>query len=424
MKTKLKFSITVLLVLFSISTYSQAPNELYDFYRNDIPIDKFFNDKMLNIFFSNKIGTAFGGSSDLSLQKFYTSLDANDNSLSIGANYNNRGDDSTTKLSWLFSGGIKIKSDNKFATVYENGNFKKNDIGATFKITWIGRGTINIPNNSKTINFKETIKTNQKNLGKKYSKILNKFKSEELTDLNENNDKIRMYYPDIYENSDKLTKDKENELFVDMANEEVDFIEKNNLYSSFWNHWYSLELNVPFGENNYNITSDTLNIKPTKTKFYALNATFTANYMRQFTKGETVFLKLKVNAKKNNNLLVDNPSSLQYQTTALAASGDTVIKDSNDVYVTNYSQFWTGTITAEPALFTLHNTVGFSPALEFNIGYYHNINWKLGIPVSLKDSDGKPKVNFELQWKEVNTLTSSVHLVGISANFLFGELIN
>lgn len=48
----------------------------------------------------------------------------------------------------------------------------------------------------------------------------------------------------------------------------------------------------------------------------------------------------------------------------------------------------------------------------------------MGIPVSLKDKDCKPKVNFELQWKEINTFTSSDHIVGVSVNFLFGDMIN
>lgn len=81
-------------------------------------------------------------------------------------------------------------------------------------------------------------------------------------------------------------------------------------------------------------------------------------------------------------------------------------------------------LTIEPAVFIWKNRIGFSPAIEFNQGTYKKTNWKLGIPISLKDKDGKPKINFELQWKEVNTFTTNSHLVGLSANFLFGELIH
>ena len=69
------------------------------------------------------------------------------------------------------------------------------------------------------------------------------------------------------------------------------------------------------------------------------------------------------------------------------------------------------------------NTIGISPSIEKNFGTYDGINWKIGIPISLKDKEWKPTVNFVLQWKENKTLTSSQHLIGFSTSFFFGDLL-
>ena len=117
-------------------------------------------------------------------------------------------------------------------------------------------------------------------------------------------------------------------------------------------------------------------------------------------------------------------TSTPFQTVTIGANNTNIITNTDDGYLTNFEKFITTTLTIEPAFFTFNNTVGFSPAIEFNVGKYNKTNWKLGIPVSLKDKDGKPKVNFELQWKEINTFKSSDHIVGVSVNFLFGDMIN
>ena len=39
-----------------------------------------------------------------------------------------------------------------------------------------------------------------------------------------------------------------------------------------------------------------------------------------------------------------------------------------------------------------------------------DLNWRLGIPVSLKDNEGKSKINFELVWREI----SKLHSFGLS----------
>lgn len=390
-----------------INSFSQQAINPTDDYFAGMKVNKdgnknLFNDAMVNILFANKVGAVFGGSNDLSITKFYASLDADDNSLAIGANFENRGDDITKKLTWVLSAGVKVNANNKFATVYNDGDFLEDNIGATLKLTLIGNGIINYE--SKGDYRKSAVRAYQQVLDAKYDTISNELsKSPSLA----------------FEDVNK----KKQELYIQMAKEEIAYIEKNEFYRYLWDHWHSLEVYAPFGENSYKTTPDIATALDTR-KFYAFNATYTGNTMWMFSSGLSIFIKGQVSWKNNNTILVNNVSTKPFQTTAMGANGVTIITDSTDGYITEYDQFFTTSALIEPAIFFFNNSIGFSPALEFNLGTYDKTNWKLGIPVSFKDKEGKPTVNFEIQWKELNTLTSSVHVVGVSANFQFGKLID
>lgn len=382
-----------------------------------------FNDKMLNILFDKKVGTAFGGSNDLTLQKFYASIDANDKSLSIGANFGGKRTDETKKLTWLLSAGAKIKSENNFATVYDNGDFQEDNIGATFKITRIGRGSINFTSTDSRKRRDSAVLKNRELLYKKYDKSVQKFNAENLIENKNIHKQLSLFDKDRKSFNTEL-ESKRKELYVEMAKEEITYLEKNKMYHFVSDNWFSLEIFVPFGYNNYLTTNDVVNNVFSKNQFYAVNATLSWNYMREYSQGMSFFFKTKAIIKNNNNILVDDLKSKAFQTTENGIGDTVVIKNSDNGYITGYEEFLTPSITIEPAFFILNNSIGFSPAIELNGGKYSKTNWKLGIPISLKDKEGKPKVNFEVQWKEINTFNSTSHLVGISANFLFGELIN
>ncbi|MPT32700.1 MAG: hypothetical protein E2600_13765 [Chryseobacterium sp.] len=209
-----------------------------------------------------------------------------------------------------------------------------------------------------------------------------------------------------------------------MAKEEIKYTEDNKLYRFLFDHWLSADVYVPFGQNKYKITSDVLLNSLADENFFAISGSLTYNVMLLFSSGESLFVKAKGSVKNNNNIVVDGLNSTPFQTVTTGANNITVITNTDDGYITDYQKFVTTTLTIEPAFFTFNNSVGFSPAIEFNAGKYNKTNWKLGIPFSLKDKDGKPKVNFELQWKEIKTFKTSDHIVGVSVNFLFGEMIN
>lgn len=437
MKTKLT---TLLLTLFSVATiYAQdkleSPVKKYNeqrlwttFTNNETQKQdslQLFNYKMLNLMFANKVGTAFGGSNDLSLQKFYSSLDANDKSFSLGANFDSRSGEELERLNWILSAGVKIKSSNDFATVYKDGDFQEDNIGATLKATYIFTGAVNFTSYNKGDVKKmraKAIQNNHEKLEKKYNDAADKFNNKSLSSFTTKINDADDFDSDIESLKDEL-ETKHDEAYLEMAKEEVAYVEDSNMYKFISNKWVSVEVYAPFGENSYNITSD-MSTALDKKYFYAFMSTLSANYMREYSNGISVFLKGDFGIKHNNNILVDNLETIPFQTTAVGANNTTIVTESKDGYITDYDQFVTTSVTLEPAVFFFNSSIGISPGIEFNFGTYNKTNWKLGVPVSLKDKDGKPKVNFEIQWKEVNTFNKTQHLVGLSASFLFGDLIN
>ena len=100
----------------------------------------------------------------------------------------------------------------------------------------------------------------------------------------------------------------------------------------------------------------------------------------------------------------------------------TDISKTTSVYqANNFEQFTTTALSLENIRYLYRNMIGISGALEMNVGKNYNpLNWKLGIPVSLKNKEGKSNISFELQWKEIN----KNHFVGLKAGFNFGKFIN
>ena len=397
----------ITLCCLSAAAYGQYTSPRGNYEANK-PSGKLFNNDMLNVFFAKKITTAFGGSDDPSMQKFYASLDADENSLSLGANIDTRGGNNLNRLSLLFSGGLKMKAKDKFTTLYEDGEFQEGNVGATLKLTYFFLGTITTRDQDRV-----DVIANRGLLYAKYDRKAAEHNADYETLSESERNSLTAADFTMQERKD----------YKALAEEEADYVIENKLYGSARSYWVSLQAYLPFGKNQYMITSDIATVPLNEENFYAFDTSVTFTGMLEFPRFISMYGTLKFNVKNNNNIKVDGLESQPFQTTVAGAGGTTVITDSTDGYETNFTEFITPSINIEPAFFFFNNTVGFSPMLEFNFGKYDKINWKLGIPFSFKDRKGEKAVNFEVQWKEINTFDTSVHYVGISTSFLFGELI-
>lgn len=374
-----------------------------------------FNEAMLNILFAEEVSSYIGESKDLSLKKSYAVLSTADKTLFLGRSFVVGRKDDTDRLKHLFTVGLKTKLKDDFSTIINKKENLENEIDVNFKWTLIGRGIINFGC------YEDEIRRLKKDVV-----IHNQIKKVEKDIDNETYINELKEYEDIYGvNSSKYLNKKENyfknkykEYYLELAEKEIERIRKEKLYSHVWDHYGTLEVFVPVTRKFYSVLPTATTLKPSEEPFYPwkINGGYT-NFWK-FSNGNTFYISGFGSIFNNNNIQIEDLKTFSLQT---PNANNSNLIDSNNVYFGDYNRFTTGSIKGETVSYFFKNgTFGLSGALEQYIGAdYHPLNWKLGIPVSLKDKEGKPTVNFELQWKEVN----GEHLVGIGIGFAFGKFI-
>lgn len=397
-----------------------------------------FNSKMLNVLFADEVGAFFNSSKDLTLQKYYANLDVDSKSLSFGLTFDiSRGGDKLKPLNWLLSLGLKAKAKNKFTALYKNGEFQDNELGLTVKLTNVNPGTINYTSISskKGENGKSKILFDRGKNIENYRYILLEDKKREILDY-----EINKYYKGLevfktpIESNNTLTAAEKNEkiksfkekkdaeFYQSIAEAEVKYLKDNKLYRYVKGNWWSFDFFVPLNKSKYNlINSSTNTIIEDNFSPFKLSGTY--SHFKRYSSGISYYLSSQLVIQNNNNILVNQLSASTFQSETQQLNGGVII-DTKEVYDTTYEDFITTSLKFEIVCYLYKNTLGISPAIEQNLGKYDKLNWKLGIPISLKDKEGKPSINFELQWKEINTFTDSNRFIGISASYMFGKFIN
>lgn len=395
---------------------------------NGLPTTKtknlLFNDKMLNLLISDKIGSFYTGSDDLNVNKFYGNLNAGENSLSLGINFENR-ESELDKLNWIISLGAKLNFEDSFALIAKDYTYKNNNVGFTFKASKLFKGSIFFDENKHKTRIK---KLEDEVLYPKYKKEVDDFNKKKLKDfLKLKRSEIEVKYPTLNENQiqEKLkeaVKKKEDEFYKNLAKEEVKYLNDYGLYNFICTHWFSIDAFIPVGTSEFKV-AETIDSEINDKKFYQFQASVSYNRMYDWAKHYRLFLKSQVKLKNNNSVLINDIDATNFITQTVNAN-NFITQTTTEAFVLNYQEFLTPSFSLEAAFFMLNKSFGISPGIEFNFGDYNETNYKVGLPLSFKDREGKPKVNFEILWKRQHTLDSSVDIIGISTSLLFGKLIN
>jgi hypothetical protein len=392
------------------------------------PENKFkvlYSDSALNLLFAKKLGTAFSSSNDLSLQKTYFNIDALEKSLSLGYNFDFRNKNPLAPLKHVLSIGAKIVALNGFATIATGGNLEENNIGLNLKYSFINKGKIgwfvSKKSKSNVMSQREKIEKNREFLLHKYNQKTIAFNKNDLPKIVSKN---KSFYGDKAKSkTDKQLQVHADKLMFEMINEELEYVESSKLFSKITNSWITYEAYIPLGHTEYDITPIKTDNTATKANYYAFNTNLSYNWYKQKPMWFSYFGKVTAGLKGNSSIAVNNLTAIEFQSITTTNGASTLTAPVNAIDVEgNYEKFINSSLKFELALF-YKNTIGISPSIEKNFGTYDGINWKIGIPLSLKDKEGKPTVNFELQWKENKTLTSSQHLIGFSTSFFFGDLL-
>lgn len=346
-------------------------------------------DAALNTFFASEISSNVTSSIDLTFQKAYAVLSTSDKTLFLGGTFDTR-DKETDIVRFLLTVGIKAKVDDDFATIYKNGKLQ-NDLGVNLKFHYIGKGSI-----FYTDDQAKKVNTFRDNL---IGKLLKETVYDDAADQKSNDEKADDFYKKI-------------------AQAEVDYIRKFKLYNMSTDHWLTFETYIPVSPRQYNVIADITTTDSKKEDFYPWYVTAGATKYWKWSNDMSVYLSGFGNLKNNNN--IETEGLTKYTQPVLSPENSSLIESNKTVYGGSFEQFITPTLNAEFASFLiLKGTLGISSGIEKTFGQYDTLNWKLGIPVTLKDKDGKPSVNFEMVWKEVN----KEHFVGVNVGFTFGKTI-
>ncbi|WP_163399221.1 hypothetical protein [Flavobacterium fluviatile] len=343
----------------------------------------------LNHFFASEISSYVTSSKDLTFQKAYAVLSTSDKTLFLGGTFDTRKKE-TDAVSFLITTGIKGKVDDDFTAIYKNGKLQ-NDLGINIKFHCIGNGSIYYEEEQE-----KKISTFRENIIEKLIKET------------------------VYDNApdDKTAKEKETDFYKKIAKEEVDYIRKFRLYTLSTDHWFSFESYVPVSPRQYEIINDISTTESKKEDFYPWYITAGATKYWKWSSGQSCYISGFGNIKNNNN--IETEALTKYTFPVYSSENSALIEENKTVYGGNFQQFITPSISAEfVSFFVLDGTFGLSCGADKTFGKYDTLNWKLGIPFSLKDKEGKPSVNFEVAWKEVD----KQHFVGVNVGFTFGKFI-
>ena len=380
-----------ILLLIPLLSYSQnkAPRALIDkaliAYETQITDSQFVNDKTLNILIGDVLNQ-YLPSTKISTQRLSFLLDDDDNSFSLTGNFDPRLT-KTSYQSFLASGGLKLKGEPTGSFYnFKDSNWAQN-IGAQFRLTWFIPGTLT------------------KNADHQISRLLKTYREKTIKNLALEALETKPLGP--------------KELEELIATKEAEYILKNDLYVSMYKFWVTLQGYIPLTKSSNTFTNTTDASIKSEHQFEAWEASLSIN---GFYKGKIFSFSFSAIpcVYQNNNILTETVKKRTFTSFEGSPEGQPALTTTDSYYYGVYEEFTSGQIKAEAASL-YKDCIGLSAAVEQNFwNGYDALNWKLGIPLNLKNKDGASSIAFEIQWREFN----KQHYLGISLGKAFGKFLD
>lgn len=391
----MKIIVFLFVCFLSLVGYGQTNEQLIksriENYEDRIGVEDVYNKRTLNLLFNKKLDSYVKSVEVPSIKSLSAVLDNDDNSFSFGYAFDPRNGEAADYLKYLTYAGLRMKGKkgDSFYTIFESDK-AKNNVGAEIKITWFYPGTIS---SKKDKSHKNEIAHNRNS--KIMYKAIEEFKHRK--DL------------------DSITIDN----FI--TKEETDYILKENKYNSFSKFWVTIRAYYPLTKNEYNLIDNPTNFNKTTQKFENWDVGLSLNFFKHFSNNGSFTLSVIPRIYNNNNILIETISSKSFSSFGATTTGHPIETNTVDFFVGEFEQFLTRQLKAEfTSFFLFEGNVGLSAAIEKNYGNkYDAINWKLGVPITLKNSKGESDINFEIQWREVHTK----HSIGVSVGKTFGKFV-
>lgn len=423
------------------SSFQDLKDGIFSYYQVDIDAldvdNPFYNNSLVNNYFKGIITSYATNTGDLSFNNYFANINSTEGTLTIGKSFRmdnfywkkekrqqNKKLKDLKKVTNLFTFYAKSNYNNGFANLYSEKKAKdgtesfqfNSDLGVGFKYTHVNRGKLWTKQSKKILDFRNSFVK---------SAVDTKIAIYEKTQLKK--DLAVKNYGQTDHNTRKknrkeLVQKKYLEFYKDIVDEELKYFESQNLISKSRVTWWSISGYIPLTSSIVKHSTDLVEINESTYKDYNFKANF--NVLCSFftkTLFKTISSKLTIEGAyfNTNTFVANNNSTLKFQSIRQDNGDKLILGAVENVFEGSYNDFWGRSIKGEFVLLLFDNLVGISAAAEKTFGLVENENWKLGIPFSLKDKDGKSTVNFELQWREFNRN----HFVGIAVGYNFGRFI-
>jgi hypothetical protein len=382
----------------------------------NVAANKITSNATLNVFFANKLNTYLSEASDISTSKAYALLDNADGRLFIGGTFNPTGSLTQFKR-LLITAGAKANVKDGFAGIFSNKEFN-NDIGFSLKFTVVGKGTISYDPNPNV---------HKNKVASKRAYLQNKF----INDIDEKVTAEKVSYGAAITGAitTQFVADETETAIEEFAKEEATYITTKKLFNTAYSWWLTFDGYCPVTKSEYDIVADLKKTVITTEGYkpWQFNIVYSNFWEKNKWGGKiplipkgTTLLTFKGAVVGNNSVLAEMLDSYSYDKYLVQAQViDTQFLaklKTTTVYNGKFEKFVTARLSGR-CVYMPFGFIGISAAAEKNFGTLDNLNWRLGIPFSLKDNEGKTKVNFEVVWKEVQ----KNHTIGLSIGLPIGK---
>ncbi len=392
--------------------------------------DANYNFRLLNRFFANEITSFASSIKDQSIEKYFLNANTDLKMLSIGRSFDfrdvipDKDRRNLAKLSDVLTVYVQSGLENGFATVYAKNKTEdkyefSNNLGVGFRFTHFFGGHIWVCNDRQAdINYVRDA------LVAPYiaSEIKSSFGAAAIhteavnREIREERAIALLNGKDEDEAQAKVYNKKYYELYGKIVDKEAELFKKTKAYTFAYTWWVSGEIFKPLTDKIINSTLDSVVVNENRVREW--RAEISLHGLLTHSSGTSLRAKFTYSRFSTNNFLISNASTISIQDFVDMTDTTSVINSTKAAYYGLFEEKNATTFRGEAALLFLNNTIGLSGGYE-KYRHFDIENWKLGIPISLKDKDNKPTVNFEIVWREWN----KQHVIGINAVYSFGKFI-
>ncbi|MFL5763614.1 MAG: hypothetical protein ACJ77K_06700 [Bacteroidia bacterium] len=378
-----------------------------------------------NLLAAKNLASYLSSSADFSLTKAYALLDNTDGKVHVEGNLPVRRKNSK-RLLGVVTLGAKSNIVEKVVKLYNNEK-PANDISGEVKVTWLIANNIKYYNGSQWSKLKALAGGDQK---EKMSIVRRRI-------LQEQKAKIQKELAELIKSLDgmgtndsiQILEDKIKSLSEDLADnyykeEQVAFSKSPEKYSNSQKMaWLSVLASIPVTETKYSIAESYV-AKAHDVNYYPFSGSGRLSLMFDRYKVLKSFWNVSYIVGKSNTLL-DSSIDQSVITKTVRIDTSSVINSTSKTYFSKsgFQQYVTETLRGQVVLFPVPSKNSY-----IGIDFFGDLNikngdatWGFGIPVSLKDKDEKPLVNFELILNKINQPENRI--LSLSLAVPFGSII-